>query len=497
MLASATVTDERQTATLTVAAAATFLALVVFTTPLVTLPSTAAALRAGPEAQAWILSSMSIGLAVALLPVGALGDDKGRRLVLVVGAVVLAVTSMVGALAPNATVLVGARIGQGIGAAALVACSLGALGHAFPAGTPGAGRASGLWGASLAAGIAVGPFLAVGMDAAVDWAGAYWIEAAAAVALAVAARMGLGESRAAQPRPVDLPGVALLAAALAALLAGLTEARSGLGAGTVALLVAGVLLLVVFALVERSRPAPMLDPALFTSPVFLAATLGALATGAGIIACTSFVATVVERGLGRPSVVGATVLLAWSGLSVVTSLLTRRLPASVSGRLQLAVGLGVVAVGQLLLLGLRPGASPWSLLPGLAVAGVASGVINAALGREAVASVPPGRGGLGSGANNTARYVGSAIGVTLVAVVATRPSLGTGPAALLAGWNDAVLVATALSVIGAVAVGLCRGRGDTAGSGYGQGSAGGDAGTPQGAVPRRPRVGRRDVEGRR
>ena len=59
-------------------------------------------------------------------------------------------------------------------------------------------------------------------------------------------------------------------------------------------------------------------------------------------------------------------------------------------------------------------------MPGLLVAGVASGFLNAALGREAVASVPPGRGSVGSGANNTARYVGSALGVTVVSVVATR-----------------------------------------------------------------------------
>ena len=58
------------------------------------------------------------------------------------------------------------------------------------------------------------------------------------------------------------------------------------------------------------------------------------------------------------------------------------------------------------------------------VAGVFSGVLNAALGREAVATVPEGEGALGSGANNTARYLGSAVGVTVVAVIAAA---GPGP----------------------------------------------------------------------
>ncbi|MFC5137766.1 MFS transporter [Actinomycetospora rhizophila] len=446
-------------ATLVIAGTATFLALVVFTTPLATLPSTATALGAGPEAQAWILSSMSIGLGVALLSVGALGDDLGRRRVLVLGAAVLAASSVLGALAPNALVLVIARILQGLGAAALVACSQGLLGHAFPAGTPAARTASSVWGASLGAGIAAGPFLAAGLDRVVGWTGAYWTAAVAAVVLAVITHRAVPESRADTPRPIDLPGVLVLAAGLAALLAGLVEGRSGFARpGVLALLAAGVLLLALFVVLERRRAAPMLDMALFASPAFVAATVGALATGMGIIASTSFLPTVVERGLGSTAMVGALLLLAWSGTSVVTALLARRLPAAWSGRLLLAGGLLVVACGQLLLLGLAPDDAPLSLVPGLVVAGAASGIVNSALGREAVASVPPGRGAMGGGANNTARYVGSAIGTTVIAVVATRPSLGGGAAGLVAGWNDALPVLIGFSLAGAAAVATCRPR---------------------------------------
>ena len=61
---------------------------------------------------------------------------------------------------------------------------------------------------------------------------------------------------------------------------------------------------------------------------------------------------------------------------------------------------------------------------------------------------------MGSGANNTARYLGSAVGVTVVAVLATH----RGAAGLLAGWNTAVLVTSAFSVAGAAAVLACRSR---------------------------------------
>jgi hypothetical protein len=81
-------------------------------------------------------------------------------------------------------------------------------------------------------------------------------------------------------------------------------------------------------------------------------------------------------------------------------------------------------------------------------------VLNAALGREAVASVPPGRGSVGSGANNTARYVGSALGVTVVSVIAAA----TTPQGLVDGWNHAVLVTAAVSLVGALVVLASRSR---------------------------------------
>jgi MFS family permease len=110
-----------QVRTLAVAAMGTVLVLAAYTTPIATLASTASGLGAGPAGQAWILSSMSCGLAVGLLPAGAIGDDHGRRRMFAAGAVLLALTCVLAALAPDTAVLVGARIGQGLGGAAILA----------------------------------------------------------------------------------------------------------------------------------------------------------------------------------------------------------------------------------------------------------------------------------------------------------------------------------------------------------------------------------------
>jgi MFS family permease len=397
---------------------------------------------------------MSCGLAVGLLPAGAIGDDHGRRRMFGAGAVLLALTSVLAALAPDTATLVAARIGQGLGAAAVLACSLGLIGHAFPAGLRRV-RATGIWGASVGAGIAVGPLLAAALDAGLGWRSAYWLIAVLSAILAVLAWTRLTESRGDRRQAVDLPGTVLLAASLAALLAGLVEGRTGWTRPLViGLLVGGAVLGVLFVLVELRRREPMLDLRLFRRPDFTGVTVAGLATGAGVIATMSFLPTLLQRGLGHDVLYAALLLLGWSATSVVTALLARRLPARVSPRSQLVSGLIGVAVGQVMLTGLGPDAGTGRLLPGLLVAGAASGVLNAALARQAVASAPAGLASIGSGANNTARYLGAAVGVTVIAVLAAHP----GVPDMLAGWNVAVVVNAAISVVGAAAVLACRDR---------------------------------------
>ena len=78
---------------------------------------------------------------------------------------------------------------------------------------------------------------------------------------------------------------------------------------------------------------------------------------------------------------------------------------------------------------------------------MATGLLNALLGREAVASVEPDRAAMGSGANNTARYFGAAVGITLFVVIATH--VGDD---ITAGWNAAIVVSAAISLVGAAGV---------------------------------------------
>ncbi len=442
-------------ATLVISSIATALVLIVFTVPLTTLTGTASALAAGPAAQAWILSAMSVGAAAGLLGSGAIGDDYGRRRTFLVGTIVLALASVLGALAPNALVLIIARIVQGLGGAAIIACGLGLIGQAY------SGRAlthaTGIWAAALGAGVAVGPILASELDALGGWVAPYWFSAAAAIALAVAGRVMLSESVSSNPRRIDVAGTILLGLGMAALLAGFTQSRTGWDQASVSvLLFGGLALLAGFIVVEQRIASPMLDLALFRRPDFVGATVAALASGVGVLSLMSLIPMVIERAMHVDTLTAAFVLLAWSATTAVTAIGARWI--SVTPRKLLIGGLIGCAIGQLAVYGLHPDSSILRLLPGMLLAGAANGILNAALGRQAVASVPADRSAMGSGANNTARYLGSATGLTICVVIVTHAGATSGVAGLLAGWNSAVLVTVGFSLLGALAVFLTRER---------------------------------------
>lgn len=434
-----------------VTAAGTFLAMTAFSGPLSIITAIAADLGSGPVATSWILSSMSLGLAVTMLVAGALGDELGHRRVFVVGAVLLAVGSAACGLAPGSAVLVAGRIVQGVGAAALVACGLALLSHAVPAG-PERARAAGAWGVAMGVGPSFGPLLGAVSETLSSWRYAYLVMGLLALVLITATRGWVAESRASRPRGVDLMGATLFGVGIASLLAALTQARQGLTSSAVLILVAAAVVFLGMFVVHQCRARTvMVEPRLFRRPALISATLAGFVAGAGIVALVSFVSTVLERGTGRSGLAAATLLLAWSVTSVVTAVLTRHLPGRLStGGGALCVGLVVIAVGLVPLALLTRDLPAWQLLLGLVVTGAGTGIANTALGREAVASVPSDFAGVGSGINNTSRYVGAAIGVTLVTVLALQPS--TDPiAGLIAGWNTAAWLGVVVSMIGGIA----------------------------------------------
>jgi MFS family permease len=429
----------------------TTLVLVTYVTPIATIPATALALDAGPVARAWILSSMSVGLAAALLVSGVLGDTLGRRRVYVGGLVAMSAGAAACAVAVEPVLFVSARIVEGIGGAAVLACGLAALAHRYPVPHDRV-RATSVWGASVGLGIVAGGVLTALLDIGSGWRETYWVTAGLGLLLVWPTLRWVSESSAAVRTRVDTPGLVLLVAAMTLAVSALTQGRNGTDATTVVLAVLALAALAAFVLVERRVTQPLLDPELLRQPRFRAATGGSLVLGAGMIGMASFTPTLVQLGFGRGLWSATLPVLGWAGTGVVTSMLVRRIPHPLEGPHPVAFFLVVVAVGQLLAHGIHPDSSPWRLVLPLMVAGAGTGVLNAVLGRESIASVPPDRAAMGSGVQNTARYLGAACGITLFVTIATHSGDN-----LVDGFNDAAVVAGALTLLGAAVIALTGG----------------------------------------
>ncbi|NEB04767.1 MFS transporter [Streptomyces sp. SID13726] len=431
----------RPGATLALTSAATAVALMTYTAPMVTLPEVAADLHTPLSAQAWLLNGTPLGVAALLLVAGSLADDYGRRRIFVAGTLALGLTTALGALTSSTWLFTLARIAQGAASAALLASSLGLLVHAFP--TPrGRLHATGVWGAFVSGGIAVGPLLSGALP---SWRVSYGVLGAAAVLVAALSARLLSESRAPRGGRPDLAGAVTFGLALVALVAALTLGRDGWLRAPVGLLsLAFAVLLALFAVVERRSATPMIDLGLLRHRRFLASSVSGLFTGLAVIGLFSFLPALLQQTVGLSAMDTAWLFLLWSGLSFAVALQVRRLAGRVSPRWQLATGFLLHAAGVLTMLGSLDAGSWTRLLPGLVTAGIGSGLLNAALPLAAVESVPATRAAMGSGAQQTFRYIGSCAGVALTIAIAT--STGGG---LAHGADIAMVVSAVLALVAA------------------------------------------------
>lgn len=434
---------------LAIVAVSTNLAMMAYAGPLGNVVTVSGALGSSAAGTAWILASMSVGLAVTLLAAGVLADDLGHRRVFAIGAGLFALANAGCALADSTVVFVIARIVAGVGATGMVATGLGLVASVSKHDRHRAATAT-WWSVSMGSGIALGPVVTGLLDLIGEWRTFYAALAAGGLALAfVTTRLShVGHDARGHCRRLDLVGFVLLTATLTLVVTAIVEARVGARATATALLAGAAVLLVTLVVSQRVRTITLVDTGLFRRRTFLAATAAALGTGLGVISVMSFACTFLVLALGLTTLQAGAILAVWSGTSALAALVLARVTAALPGAVQLVGGLAGVSVGIALLAGLPEHPHVSRLVPGLVVAGLASGLLNTGLAHQSVASLPVGHAALGTGANNTARYIGSSIGVTVASAIAATSDT------LAAGWNRVAELGAVTSLVCAALVAI-------------------------------------------
>ena len=218
----------------------------------------------------------------------------------------------------------------------------------------------------------------------------------------------------------------------------------------VGLLVAAAALLIVFILVEARRKRPMLDLTLFRKPTFVGVSIAAFALSASMFAMFLYLTLYMQNVLGYSPLQAGLRFLPITLMSFICAAVSGNLTERVPTRLLLGVGLGLVAVGLLLMSGISAHSGWTHLLPGFLLAGAGVGLTNPAIASTAVGVVTPRRSGMAAGINNTFRQVGIATGIAglgaiFQSAVASRIAdrVGRGvrlpPAEVLAQGNPRVI----------------------------------------------------------
>jgi DHA2 family methylenomycin A resistance protein-like MFS transporter len=359
-------------------------------------------------------------------------------------------------VAPSVGVLVGARVVQGIGAAALLPGTLAIISHAFPDGREQA-RAIGVWAGIGSLALPAGPLLGGALISAFGWRAIFLINIPIVVAALAAAVFVVRESRDPQGRRLDLAGVSLgvmllLAITFAFIQAGHAGASSP--AVIAAAAVAFVLLGAFFVVERRKGEDAMLPLTLFRRTEFSLANASACAMNLGTLG-TLFVLTLFLQSIQGHSPIAAGVMMIplFAPLAVIAPV-AGRLNSRIGPRLLIGVGFVVAALGLGLLAASGSHSGYLVLLPAFLLWGIGLGFVTPAVVAAAIASVPAARAGLASAINNTSRQAGGAIGIAVTGAIAGQPGHG-----FVSGFHAVAIGAACLYAIAAALGAALIGRG--------------------------------------
>jgi MFS transporter, DHA2 family, methylenomycin A resistance protein len=362
----------------------------------------------------WVVDAYTLALAALMLTAGSAADRIGARRVFLIGLVTFAAGSAACAAAPSLGLLIAARAVQGLGASALVPCSLALIVHQFP--DPRArARALGVWGGMGSLGVALGPVLGGGLVALTSWRAIFLVNVPVCALTAWLLRRHVRESGRDPSRRADLPGLALGMAALAGVTAGfITAGQDGwLAPLPDALLTAGVVAAVAFVVTERRAAAPMLPLGLFRSREFSAATAVGVLFNLCLYGALICLSLFLQQARHESALSTGLLILPFSLAVGAGSLASGPLTARTGPRLPMTAGLGLAAAGAAVLAAGGPGTPLWILVAGSIVLGLCS-LAMPAMTAVVVGSAGREHAGVASGILNAARQSGGALGVALL-----------------------------------------------------------------------------------
>jgi EmrB/QacA subfamily drug resistance transporter len=480
---------DRKWRALIIVCVAIFMLLLDITVVNVALPDIQKELHASFTDLQWVVDAYTLMLATVVLAAGSLADLLGRKRVFISGVILFTAASAVCGAASSPLVLNLSRGVQGIGGGIMFAVSLAILSQEFHG--KERGTAFGIWGATVALAVAIGPLVGGALTTWAGWQWIFYVNVPIGIACIVGSFRELHESKDENAGAFDLPGFATLSVGLFAFVLALLRGNDwGWSSGrVVGLFVGAAVLLIVFLFVESRRTDPLFDISLFRVPTFTGVQIVAFVISGAMFAQFLYLTLYLQNVLGYSPIEAGLRFLPLSLVSFVVAPIAGRLSVRIPVRYLLGGGLAIVGVALLLMHGITPSSSWTTLLAGFIVGGIGIGLVNPPLASTAVGVVPPQKAGMASGINAMFRQVGIATGIAALGAIleneiqsqlagtaaapfakaaaagqvqaaAARPAVEEAlRAAYISGFNEILLISAIVAFIGAgLAFALVRRR---------------------------------------
>jgi EmrB/QacA subfamily drug resistance transporter len=380
------------------------------------LSNVQADLHSGISELQWIVGGYSLAFASLMLTCGSLGDNFGRKKIMLIGAGVFCAGSVVCAVSTSSAELIIGRVVMGIGAAGSEPGTLSMIRHIFPEQRRRA-RALGAWAAVSGLALAMGPVVGATLVGIWSWRAVFWFNLLFGSLALICAAMFLPESSDPSRARPDFAGFVLASVTLgSATFATIQGETAGyLAANIVTLYVISAIALIGFVMVERRVKNPMLNLAFFRRKTFTGSTIVAFASYFSIFSIFFFVALYLEVVASvSPYDLALDFLPLLAGM-VAASLFSGRWIGRVGTRVPMMIGCLIAAVGVLLTDALiAPHAGISNVGWTMGIAGIGFGILVVPVTSSALTSLPAAHSGMAASTTNTSRELGAVAGVAIL-----------------------------------------------------------------------------------
>jgi DHA2 family multidrug resistance protein-like MFS transporter len=389
----------------------------------IALPTISRELAATDAATVWVVNSYQLATTVCLLPVAALGESLGLKRVYGFGLALFTAASLACALSPNLDTLVAARLVQGIGGACMAALGGAMVRVIYPRRLLGRGFAAIALAVAISA--ALGPTIAALILSVANWPWLFLVNVPLGL-IAVPLYLAVAPASPRRPRPLDVAGALLNAAAFGLVVTGV-DGLGGSARGIAGIeLAAGLACGVLFIWQQSRRSTPMLPLDLLRIPLFT------LSVGASICAYSAQILAYVslpflfQTVMHRSAIATGLLVTPWPLLVAVAAPFAGRLSTRYPASILSSTGLTILASGLVLLATMPTSPADWDVAWRMGICGIGFGFYQTPNNLTLMTAGPPERSGAASGMLAVARTVGWSLGSALVALIfGLRGSAGT------------------------------------------------------------------------